>query len=149
MINARSETLAQKPSFRAAFKKRRCLVAADGFFEWLHSGKTKLPFYVQLKAGSLFSFASLWESWSSPDGNTVLSCTIITTVANELIRQIHDRMPVILKPENYDAWLLDSTPEHFLQELLIPYPAEEMETYRVGPAVNNPKNDSPVCIMAA
>jgi putative SOS response-associated peptidase YedK len=146
MINARAETLAQKPSFRAAFQKRRCLVIADGFYEWAHSGKAKQPMYVHLKNGVVFGFAGLWESWHSPGGSTVESCTIITTSANELIREIHDRMPVILRSEQYETWLQDSTPEHFLQQLLMPYPAEAMEAYRVSPEVNSPTNDTPACI---
>ena len=147
MINARAETLAQKPSFRAAFKKRRCLIAADGFYEWKHSGKTKQPFYVHLKNGAVFAFAGLWESWKSPEGSTIESCTIITTAPNGLLQKIHDRMPVILPPEQYETWLQDSTPEHSLQQLLMPYPAEAMEAYRVGPEVNSPKNDTPACML--
>jgi len=146
MINARSETLAQKPSFRAAFKKRRCLIVADGFYEWKHAGRIKEPFYVQLENGAVFGFAGLWESWKSPDGNIVESCTVITTSANELIRKIHDRMPVILLPADYETWLQDSTPEQRLQQLLAPYPAEVMEMYRVSSEVNSPKNDTPACI---
>ena len=146
MINARGETLAEKPSFRTAFKKRRCLVAADGFYEWKHTGTEKQPFYVQLKKGVVFGFAGLWESWTSPDGNIVESCTIITTSANPLLREIHDRMPVILHPEDHETWLQDSTPEISLQQLLTPYPAEEMEMYQVSPEVNSPKNDTPACI---
>ena len=147
MINARSETLAQKPSFRAAFKKRRCLIVADGFYEWKHAGRIKEPFYVQLENGAVFGFAGLWESWKSPDGNIVESCTVITTSANKLIRGIHDRMPVILLPEDYETWLQDSTPEQTLQQLLAPYPAAEMKMHRVSPEVNSPKNDTPACIQ--
>jgi putative SOS response-associated peptidase YedK len=146
MINARAETLAQKPSFRAAFKKRRCLVIADGFYEWAHSGKTKQPMYVSLKNGSVFAFAGLWESWHSPEGSTVESCTIITTSANELLYEIHDRMPVILRPEQYATWLQDSSQEQSLQQLLMPYPSEAMTAYRVSQEVNSPKNDTPACI---
>lgn len=147
MINARAETLAQKPSFRSAFKKRRCLIVADGFYEWKHVGKAKQPFYVQLIKEAVFAFAGLWESWINPYGNMVESCTIITTTPNILIREIHDRMPVILRPEQYDTWLQDSTPEHSLQQILMPYPAEEMEAYRVSAEVNSPKNDAPICIL--
>jgi len=147
MINARSETLAQKPSFRTAFKKRRCLIAADGFYEWKHTGKTKQPFYVQLKKGTVFGFAGLWESWNSPDGYCVESCTIITTSPNELVREIHDRMPVILHPEQYDLWLQDSPSIQLLQQLLIPYPPDAMEAFRVNSEVNSPKNDSPTCLV--
>ena len=146
MINARSETLAQKPSFRTPFKRRRCLVVADGFFEWRHAGKAKQPYYLRLKNDSVFAFAGLWDSWHSPDGNIVESCAIITTGANELIRGIHDRMPVILPPGHYEAWLQGSTPQETLPGFLAPYPAKEMAAYPVGPAVNSPKNDTPACI---
>ena len=146
MINARAETLAQKPAFRTAFKKHRCIIAADGFYEWLHSGKTKQPFFVHMKNGAVFGFAGLWESWNSPEGSTVESCTIITTSANDLVRKIHDRMPVILQPDTYEAWLQDSTKIETLQQLLMPYSADEMETYRVSSEVNSPKHDTMECI---
>lgn len=147
MINARGETLAQKPSFRSAFIKRRCLIVADGFYEWSHSGRQKQPFYVQLKTGAVLGFAGLWESWNNPDGGILESCSIITTPANELIQKIHDRMPVILHPEQYETWLHYATPEHYLQQLLLPYPAEEMEMYRVSSEMNSPKNDTLTCIL--
>jgi putative SOS response-associated peptidase YedK len=146
MINARAETLAQKPSFRSAFKKRRCLIAADGFYEWKHSGKGKQPIYVQLKKRGVMSFAGLWETWNSPDGTRVESCTIITTTPNEFIKRIHDRMPVILPPEQYETWLQDSASEESLLHLLVPYPSEEMEAYPVSMQVNSPQNDTPACI---
>jgi putative SOS response-associated peptidase YedK len=147
MINARCETLLQKPSFRSAFKKKRCLIIADGFFEWKHTGKGKQPIYVQLANGAVFGFAGLWESWSNPSGVSVESCTIITTSPNELLREVHERMPVILNPEKYGTWLQDSTPEHSLQQLLVPYPAIEMEIYNVSSLVNNPKNDTISCLQ--
>ena len=147
MINARAETLAQKPAFRTAFKKRRCIIAADGFYEWLHSGKTKQPFFVHMKNGTVFGFAGLWESWNNPEGHTVESCAIITTPANDLVRKIHDRMPVILHPDRYEAWLSERSPENFLQKLLVPYPPDEMEAYRVSSEVNSPKNDVPDCLQ--
>ncbi|MBW2484724.1 MAG: SOS response-associated peptidase [Deltaproteobacteria bacterium] len=147
MINARAETLAQKPSFRAAFKKRRCLIAADGFYEWRHLGKTKQPYFVHMKNGAVFGFAGLWESWTSPGGSIVESCTIITTSANDLVRKIHDRMPVILHPQKYAAWLNQESWENSLQPLLVPYPASEMESYRVSSEVNNPKNNIPACLQ--
>ena len=146
-INARAETLAQKPSFRAAFKKRRCLIAADGLYEWKHAGKIKQPFYIHLIDNSVFAFAGLWESWHSPEGSTIESCTIITTTPNELLGEIHDRMPVILPPVQYETWLQSTTQEQTLQELLKPYPAHEMKAYRVGTEVNSPKNDSPDCTL--
>jgi len=146
MINARGETLAQKPSFRSAFKKRRCLVAADGFYEWSHAGRQKQPFYVQMKTGTVFGFAGLWEFWHTPKGGILESCTIITTTANELVGKIHDRMPVILPAAEYENWLYDATPKQLLQQLLVPYPAAEMEIYRISDAVNSPKNDIPACL---
>jgi putative SOS response-associated peptidase YedK len=146
LINARGETLNLKPSFRPAFKMRRCLIVADGFYEWKRSGKNRQPFYVHLKKDSVLGFAGLWESWNGPDGNIIESTTVITTSPNELIREIHDRMPVILHPAQYETWLLDSTPTQTLQSLLAPYPADEMVAYRVGSAVNSPRNDSPDCL---
>ena len=146
MINARAETLAQKPSFRAAFKKRRCLIAADGFYEWKHSGKAKQPIYAHMKNGAVFGIAGLWESWNSPGGIIVESCTIVTTSPNRLISKIHDRMPVILPPEQYETWLQGSTPESSLQQILMPFPAEAMEAYKVSSEVNSPKHDTPTCI---
>ena len=146
MINARAETLSQKPSFRTAFNRHRCLIAADGFYEWLHEGKVKQPFFIQMKDKTVFSFAGLWESWNSPEGKVLESCTIITTSANELVRQIHDRMPVILPPEQYAEWLDNSIPAESVQKFLMPFPSDEMEAYRVGSMVNSPKNDTPECI---
>lgn len=147
MINARAETLSLKPSFRTAFKKRRCLIAADGFYEWFHEGKTKQPYFIQLKNRIVFSFAGLWESWNNPDGGVIESCTIITTSANELVRKIHDRMPVILPPELYAEWLDNMIPAESVQKFLIPFPSVKMEAYRVGPTVNSPKNDSLECLL--
>jgi putative SOS response-associated peptidase YedK len=147
MINARAETLAEKPSFRAAFKKKRCLIAAGGFYEWQHKGGAKDPYYIQLKNESIFSFAGLWESWRGPAGEAIESCTIITTSANALVKQIHDRMPVIIKPENYDAWVGLQTNQETLQQFLKPYPAEEMVANPVSSKVNSPKNDTPDCLQ--
>lgn len=147
MINGRAETLAQKPSFRSAFRKRRCLIAADGFYEWHHAGKSRTPYFIQLKNDPVFAFAGLWESWNSPEGRTIESCTIITTAANELVKRMHDRMPVIISPDQYDTWLQDNAAPDSLQQLLRPYPADEMQMHRVGPGVNSPKNDAPECIL--
>jgi putative SOS response-associated peptidase YedK len=147
MINARGETITEKPSFRAAFKKRRCLVAAGGFYEWQHKGGTKQPYYIKLKIDSLLGFAGLWESWHDPNGETIESCTIITTYANTLVQEIHDRMPVIIQPEHYDAWLGVSEEQDTLLQFLKPFPAEEMVAYPVSSTVNNPKNDSPDCLQ--
>jgi putative SOS response-associated peptidase YedK len=146
LINARGETVSEKPSFRAAFKKRRCLIPADGFYEWLHTGSTKQPMYLQLTDGALFSFAGIWEFWTGPDGSRLESCAIITTAPNGLVRQVHDRMPVILQPDRYDAWLQELTPHPVLQGMLAPYPAEDMEMYPVNQAVNSPQNDTAACV---
>src|SRR6476469_2163807 len=122
MINARAETVAEKPAFRTAFRQRRCLIVADGFYEWQRLERKKQPFYYRLQDQQPFAFAGLWEHWQSPEGDPIDSCTILTTQANELLAQIHDRMPVILPPDRYDLWL-DPTmrqPEP-LQSLLQPY----------------------------
>ena len=147
MINARAETVAEKPAFRAAFQRRRCLVLSDGFYEWQKVEQGKRPMYIRMKDGLPFAFAGLWERWRSPNGSTVDSCTILTTDPNELMRPIHNRMPVILPPEAYELWLDPAvqTPGPLLQ-LLRAYPVEEMEAYPVSPRVNNPANDDPLCI---
>jgi len=144
LINARAETLAVKPAFRAACRYRRCLVFASGFFEWRLVGKDRIPYFVRLKSGQPFAFAGLWENWHSPDGSQVLSATIVTTRPNELLAPLHDRMPVILAPEALPLWL-EPTPQPpaHLQSLLRPYPAEEMEAYPVSTLVNRPENDDP------
>lgn len=149
MINARSETLAEKPSFKNAFKRRRCLILADGFYEWqkIPGEKTKIPTYIHMKDGKPFAFAGLWEEWNSPDGSQILSGTIITTEPNELIRPIHNRMPVILLPSTYEQWLAPGEADtHKLSSLLRPFDAELMDAYPVSRMVNNPRNDSPNCI---
>ena len=147
MINAVGETLATKPAFRAAFKKRRCLILADGFFEWRKDGKSKIPTYIFLKSREPFAFAGLWESWKSPEGETVKSCTIITTRPNEFVEPLHNRMPVILSSETEALWIdpLTEDPE-ILQPLLQPSPAEQMESYQVSSFVNSPRNQGPECI---
>lgn len=149
MINARAETLSTKPSFRVAYRKRRCLIIADGFYEWRKDpgGKGKTPFYIRLKSGEPFAFAGLWETWKSPEGETIESCVIITTTPNELLAKVHDRMPVILPPEKYSDWLAegDQSAEK-LALLLKPYPADLMTAYPVSTFVNSPANDSPICI---
>ncbi len=152
MINARAETLGEKPAFRAAYKRRRCLIPADGFYEWRREAgrKTKTPMYLRLKSGEPFAFAGLWETWHSSQGDEVLSCTIITTTPNSLVEKIHDRMPVILPPAAYAAWLSpeEKKPEE-LSKLLKAYPASQMTAYAVSPAVNSPANDSPEIIRPA
>lgn len=152
MINARADTLAEKPSFRNAFRRRRCLIPADGFYEWRREkGGGKTPMVVRLKGGQPFAFAGLWEVWrpkEAPEAEPLLTCTIITTEPNELAATIHNRMPVIMPRQAYDLWLnpAERDPGE-LQELLGPYPAEEMEAYPVSTLVNNPVNDVPECIQ--
>jgi putative SOS response-associated peptidase YedK len=148
MINARAETVAEKPSFRRALQKRRCLILADGFYEWRKEGKTKTPMYIRLKSHAPFGFAGLWETWKSPEGEAIHSCTIITTTPNGLMESIHNRMPVILSRDAESQWL-DRTiegPDRLLP-LLAPYPADAMEAYAVSSAVNSPRNDAAVCIQ--
>jgi putative SOS response-associated peptidase YedK len=150
LINARSETLTEKPSFKNAFAKRRCLILADGFYEWHQGGSgPKIPYYFKLKSGKPFAFAGLWEFWRSPEGDELRTCTIITTAANELVAQHHQRMPVILPVTGLHSWLALQTPAADLQHLLAPYPAEEMTAYPVSKAVNRPENDSIECIQPA
>lgn len=147
MINARSETVAEKPSFRNAFKKKRCLVVADSFYEWQRKGGEKIPMRIKLKNGEPFAFAALWESWKAPDGKTVNTCSILTTEANSLMKSIHDRMPVILTKEEEEMWLDPNVEDvERLKGLLKPYKAEEMEAYRVSEEVNSPKNNKPELI---
>jgi putative SOS response-associated peptidase YedK len=152
MINARAETVAEKASFRNAYRRRRCLVLADGFYEWRKEpGRTtKTPMYLRLKSGDPFGFAGLWESWRSPEDQTILSCTIITTEPNALVKPIHNRMPVILDPEAYDMWLDpgEQTPDR-LGPWLRPYPASEMTAFPVSTLVNSPSNDVPACVVPA
>lgn len=147
MINARSETVAEKPAFRAAFRRRRCLVVADGFYEWQKLNGGKQPFYVRLRDGRPFAFAGLWEHWQGADGSEIESCTLLTTQPNDLIRPLHNRMPVILRPKDYELWLDPKVQQaEALQPLLSAYPSEEMDAYAVSRFVNSPKNDDPRCI---
>jgi putative SOS response-associated peptidase YedK len=146
MINARAETLAEKPSFRAAFARRRCLILANGFYEWQKSGKgPSQPYFISLREGRPFAFAGLWELWRSPEGEEVKSCTIITTTPNARIAEIHDRMPVILTGEKMWNWLVWNNPAQ-LGGLLAPYPAEEIQAAPVGRMVNDPNLDGPELI---
>ena len=144
MINARAETLIDKPSFQNAYKKKRCLIVADSFYEWKRiDSKTKIPMRIKLKSNELFSMAGLWENWKSPDGKSIYSCSVITTSPNELVQDIHDRMPVILKPEDEKYWLDPSiTDTTKLNPLLKPLDHALMEAYEVSPLVNSPKNNS-------
>ena len=149
LINARAETLSEKPSFRNAFRSHRCIIPASGFYEWAKKGASaKQPFYFYLKEKPVFGFAGLWEEWlDKQSGELVETCTIITTEANEVLEPVHDRMPVILKAEDYDRWLdekLKDTAE--LQSLLVPYPADEMASHAVSRAINNPAYDAPELI---
>lgn len=148
MINAQSETAATKPAFRAAFKKRRCLVLADGFFEWRKEGKEKIPTYIFQKSKMPFAFAGLWENWKSPEGEQVRSCTILTTTPNELIQPIHNRMPVLLSQETEALWLDPMTEEaETLTPLLLPAPAEELTTIVVSSHVNSSRNEGAECVQ--
>jgi putative SOS response-associated peptidase YedK len=146
LINARAETLSEKPSFRAAYRYHRCLIFSDGFFEWQPQpgSRSRVPHYIQLKSGKPFAFAGLWDRWQSPDGSEVKSVTIITTSPNELMASIHNRMPVILPSHAYKQWL-DPNPRfpEDLNGLLKPYPAEEMLAFPVSTLVNSPANDIP------
>ncbi len=147
MINARAETAAGKPAFRSAIRRRRCLVPASGFYEWKRTNGRKQPYYIRRPDGKPFAFAGLWESWEGPGQAAVESCTILTTSANELLLPIHDRMPVIVSPADYDLWLSPEVrdPEE-LARLFRPCPPEEVTAFPVGTAVNNPKTDSPQLI---
>lgn len=146
LINARSETAAEKPSFRAAFKRRRCLIPADGFYEWIRtaSNKKKQPFYIHLRERPLFAFGGLWEQWEGGDGSYLETCTILTTAPNELMEPIHNRMPVIIPVAEYDRWLTASPLQ--VKGLMKPYDADEMEAYPVSTLVNSPRNEVPDCI---
>jgi len=147
MINAQAETVASKPAFRAAFRKRRCLVLADGFYEWTRQGRQRQPYYIRLRNERPFAIAGLWEHWGGPEGLALTSCTLLTIAANALIGAFHHRMPVILDPGDYDLWLDPSVQDAVrLQALLRPYPAEPMTAYPVSTRVNNPAHDSPDCI---
>lgn len=149
MINARAETLIEKPSFKRPFRERRCLVLADGFYEWrkLSGERTGIPMCFTLKSREPFAFAGLWDAWKKPEGDILLSFTIITTKANELLRPIHGRMPVILRPSDEDRWLdPDLKNVDSLVPLLAPYPSDAMKGYEVSTLVNSPKIDVPECI---
>ncbi len=148
MINARAETVGQKPAFRGPFRHRRCLVVADGFYEWQREGRIKQPFYFQMKDGGPFGFAGLWDRWQGPDGKSVESCTLLTTEPNALLGPIHHRMPVIIDPRHYTDWLdPEAWNQNLLQTLLRPYPAEKMIGFPVTLRVNNPRNDDPQCLV--
>ncbi len=152
MINARAETLAEKPAFRGVLKYKRCLILADGFYEWKSAGgkKSKTPFFIHMKDRKPFAFAGLWDAWNSPDGSLIKTCTIITTEPNELMSLIHNRMPAILHPRDYAKWL-DPAPQtpDLLRPLLKPFPADNMDAYPVTTLVNKPINDTPELVVPA
>lgn len=148
MINARGETVAEKPSFRAAFRHRRCLIPATGFYEWQRTdGPRKQPWHIHRADEAPFAFAGIWEHWEAPDGSVLQSCAIITTSPNTLLTRIHDRMPVILARSDYDRWL---NPAHqdrgSLEALLVPSPVDELVADPISDYVNRPANDGPRCI---
>jgi putative SOS response-associated peptidase YedK len=172
LINARAEGIAEKPAFRAAFRQRRCLVVADGFYEWRRSGRQRQPYFFHMRDDRPLGFAGLWESWEGPDHRAIESCTILTTAANELVRPVHDRMPVIVAPADYARWLgeekgdsphLPERPEgcfaqmgtvpffrpESLLDLLRPYASEAMAASAVSPWVNSPAHDDPRCVEPA
>ena len=146
MINARSETVGEKPSFRNAFKKRRCLIPADNFYEWKKEGDGKIPYCIRMKDARPFAFAGLWEQWTAGQ-ETIFSCSIITTEANEVLQPIHHRMPVILSTADYETWL---DPKHqddkHLSQLLTPYATDEMTAFPISKQINNPRNEGPDCL---
>ncbi len=151
MINARAESLAEKPSFRNAYRRRRCLILADGFFEWKQNPdrKSKQPVYIRMKDSQPFAFAGLWELWKSPEDSEIHSCTIITTQPNSLLEPIHNRMPVILPAEAYQHWLsVADTPPAQLDDLLVPYPSAGMIAYPVSRMVNSPEAETPDLIKS-
>jgi len=147
MINARAETVAEKPAFRGAFRRRRCLVPASGFYEWRKVDKHKQPYYIHMADREPFAIAGLWERWAAPTGDVVESCTLLTTDANDRVRPLHDRMPVILAREAFGRWLdPEVTDPGPLLELLAPYPSEAMALYPVSTFVNAARNDGPRCV---
>ena len=148
-INSRAETVAEKPAFRSAFQHRRCLIPADGYYEWqeIVGNKTKQPWYISLKNQEPMAFAGLWEHWQGRDGSEIESCAIIVTAGNELMQPIHDRMPVILPPKKWDTWLdTANTNKLGLQTLLTQFPADAMTAWPVGTVVNSPRHNGEVCI---
>jgi putative SOS response-associated peptidase YedK len=150
LINARCETVADKPSFRSAFKQRRCLIPASAFYEWQKTGaRSKQPYCIRPRNGGLFALAGLWERWHDPAGEDVETCTILTTEANELMRSLHDRMPVIVDPASDGVWLDPRFPADVLRSLFVPFASERMEAFSVNPWVSNPKHEGPRCLEPA
>ena len=150
MINARAETVAEKPSFRTALRRRRCLVLADGFYEWQRVGKNKKPMRIVMRSGKPFAFAGLWETWRDPEGTVIPSCTIITTTPNDLLKPIHNRMPVILPRDIEEFWLDESVDDPVaLTSVLTPYFDDAMEAYEVSSLVNSVANKGPEVLERA
>ena len=148
LINARGETVAEKPAFRKAFKQQRCLVLADGYYEWKQEGQSKQPYYIRFKDHRLFALAGLWERWEKMEGALLETCTLITTSPNAVMKPIHHRMPVILASKDFADWLNPSLQAvERVNGLLRPFPSEEMEAYPVSQLVNNPRNDRPECVI--
>lgn len=147
MINARSESAAEKPAFRSAFRRRRCIIPADGFYEWKEQGKDKTPMFIHMNDQSLFGMAGLWEIWHDPDGGELRTCSILTTDANPFMQQYHHRMPVVLHKDDYPLWLSSKEePLPILQGLMQPWSDDNFAAYAVSKAVNKPANDSPQLI---
>jgi putative SOS response-associated peptidase YedK len=147
MINARAETVAEKPSFRRALRQRRCLILADGFYEWRREGRQKTPMYIRLRSGEPFAFAGIWEHWQGPDGTPLSTCAILTTAANALMQPIHQRMPVMLDRAAESLWLDGEVTEpQALLPVLAPFASEAMEAYEVSSEVNSARHNSPACI---
>lgn len=148
LINARAETLGSKPSFQDAYRKRRCLILADGFYEWTTAGRRKQPIFIHPRKGGLFTFAGLWEIWKQKTSSEeIRTCSIVTTAANDFIARFHPRMPVIIAADTRDRWLdIQKTTPRDLAKMTIPYPEEELEAFPVSPLVNRTENDSPLCI---
>jgi len=148
MINARSETAHEKPSFKQALRSRRCIVPVSGFYEWEKKEKEKIPHYIHLRDGDIMSLAGLWETWRSPEGERIETCTILTTAANSLLKPLHDRMPVVLHNEEFDLWFnRDVDDINLLTELFHSYPSDRLEEHIVSKEVNSPGKDSPECIV--
>ncbi len=146
LFNCRSETILEKPSFRDSFRYRRCLIPADGFYEWKKTGKAKQPFHFGMKDASLFAFGGIWDRWRSPAGPVFESCSILTTTPNELLADIHDRMPVIVPRAHYEIWLTLPSPQaNQLAEFLVPFDASQMRRYEVSPLVSHWQNEGPEC----
>jgi putative SOS response-associated peptidase YedK len=148
IINARAETIEKKAHFGESFRRRRCLIPADGFYEWEKLGKARQPHLYQLKSGEPFMFAGIWDRWKR-QGNTINSCAIITTDANDLLSKIHHRMPVILHPEQYDEWLQNNARLEDLQAMLVPFPSSEMQEHTVAQKVNNANAEEPSLVEPA